>query len=166
MKKTTKKTLKKWQKTTKNDKKYPTLKKKWDKSGIKSGIFCSFFYFLSHFLKKNEKNDKKTLLGKNITWSAGVFRRCKKMHFFAISRGKISHFPKNKGAKSGIFFGVFWCFLVFFGEKWVYLSHFPTFPTFLLERCYKSSKYIDIYKKKYIKKFWAKKVGKWDICFF
>ena len=126
MKKTTKKTLKKWQKTTKNDKKYPTLKKKWDKSGIKSGIFCSFFYFLSHFLKKNEKNDKKTLLGKNITWSAGVFRRCKKMHFFAISRGKISHFPKNKGAKSGIFFGVFWCFLVKNG--YIY----PTFPLFPL----------------------------------
>ena len=125
-KKTVKKTIKKWQKMTKNDKKCPTLKKKWDKSGIKSGIFCSFFYFLSHFLKKNQKNSKKNITQKNITWSAEDSRRCKKTRFFAISRIKISHFPKNDTIKSGIFFGVFWCFLVKNG--YIY----PTFPLFPL----------------------------------
>ena len=126
MKKTTKKTLKKWQKTTKNDKKYPTLKKKWDKSGTKSGIFCSFFYFLSHFLKKNEKFCKKTLLKKTLLEIRKTTEDVKKMRFFAISRMKISHFPKNNVIKSGIFFGVFWCFLV--KNRYIY----PTFPLFPL----------------------------------
>ena len=125
-KKNGKKIIKKWQKTTKNDKKYPTLKKKWDKSGIKSGIFCSFFYFLSHFLKTNQKNVKKNINQKNVIKNDVDYRKCKKTHFFAISRMKISHFPKNDAIKNGIFFGVFWCFLV----KNVYI--YPTFPLFPL----------------------------------
>ena len=125
-KKNGKKNNKKWQKMTKNDKKCPTLKKKWDKSGIKSGIFCSFFYFLSHFLKKNEKFCKKTLLKKTLLEIRKTTEDIKKMRFFAIFRVKISHFPKNDAIKNGIFFGVFWCFLVKNG--YIY----PTFPLFPL----------------------------------
>lgn len=71
---------------TKNGKKCPTLKKKWDKSGIKSGIFCSFFYFLSHFLKKNQKNDKKNITQKTLLGAPKTLEDVKK-RVFSIFRG-------------------------------------------------------------------------------